>query len=84
MINNPPTHGFKWRNEEDFTHKKIEEIVKKEEKGHLLEDDVKHPKELHENHNELPFLVAKMKIRRVEKLVPNLKDKKRSKHWIKH
>ena len=33
-------------------------------------------KELHENHNELPFLVVKMKIGREEKLVPNLKDKK--------
>ena len=37
---------------------------------------MKYPKELHENHNELPFLVEKMKIGREEKLVPNLKDKK--------
>ena len=36
-----------------------------------------YPKELHENHNELPFLAEKMKIKRVEKLVPNLKCKKR-------
>ena len=36
-----------------------------------------YPKELHENHNELPFLAEKMKIKRVEKLVPNLKSKKR-------
>ena len=36
-----------------------------------------YPKELHENHNELPFLMEKMKIGREEKLVPNLKDKKR-------
>ena len=33
-------------------------------------------KELHENHNELPFLAERMKIGREEKLVPNLKDKK--------
>ena len=38
---------------------------------------MKYPKELHENHNELPFLVEKMKIGREEKLVPNLKRKKR-------
>ena len=37
---------------------------------------MKYPKELHENHNELPFLVKKMKIGREKKLVPNLKDKK--------
>ena len=45
-------------------------------RGYLLEVDVKYPKELHENHNELPFLVVKMKIGREEKLVPNLKRKK--------
>ena len=38
--------------------------------------DVKYPKELHENHNELPFLAERMKIGREEKLVPNLRDKK--------
>ena len=38
---------------------------------------MKYPKDLHENHNELPFLVEKMKIGREEKLVPNLKHKKR-------
>ena len=37
---------------------------------------MEYPKELHENHNELPFLAEKMKIGREEKLVPNLKDKK--------
>ena len=37
---------------------------------------MKYPKELHENHNELPFLVKKMKIGREVKLVTNLKDKK--------
>ena len=35
-----------------------------------------YPKELHKNHNELPFLTERMKIGRVEKLVPNLKNKK--------
>ena len=38
---------------------------------------MKNRKDLHENHNEKPFLVEKMKIKRVEKLVPNLKRKKR-------
>ena len=38
--------------------------------------DVKYPKELHENHNELPFLAEKMKIGRKKKLAPNLKNKK--------
>ena len=45
-------------------------------RGYILEVDVKYPKELHKNHNELPFLVGKMEIGREEKLVLNLKDKK--------
>ena len=61
---------------EDFTTEKIDEIVKKDKRGYLLEVDVEYPKELHENHNELPFLVEKMKIGRKEKLAPNLKDRK--------
>ena len=76
MVQNLPTHGFKWENGEDFTPEKIDELVKKDKRGYLLEVDVKYPKELHENHNELPFLVDKMKIGREEKLVPSLKRKK--------
>ena len=51
--------------------------MKKDKRGYFLEDDVNYPKELHENHNELPFLVEKIKIGREEKLAPNLKRKKR-------
>ena len=45
-------------------------------KGYLLEVDVEYPKELHKNHNVLPFLSKRMKFGREEKLVTNLKDKK--------
>ena len=76
MINNLPTHRFKWKNGENVTTEKIYELVKKDKRGYILEVDVEYPKELHENHNELPFLTEKMKIGRLEKLVPNLKDKK--------
>ena len=74
MINDLPAHGFLWKKEKDFTHEKVDELVKKGKRGYLLEVDVEYPKELHENHNELPFLVEKMKIGRKEKLAPNLKD----------
>ena len=76
MINNLPTRGFKWKKGEDFTTEKIDELVKKDKTGYLLEVDLEYPRELHENHNELPFLVEKMKIGWEGKLVPNLKDKK--------
>ena len=38
---------------------------------------MKYPKERRENHSELPFLAERMKIGREEKLVPNLRDKKK-------
>ena len=75
MIQKLPTHGFFWKEEEDFTPEKMDKLVKKYKRGYLLEVDVGYPWELHENHNELPFLAEKMKIGRKEKLVPNLSDK---------
>ena len=74
MVQNLPTYGFLWKDGEDFTPENIDELGKKDKRGYLLETDVNYPKELHENHNELPFLVEK--IGREEKLVPNLKHKK--------
>ena len=76
MVQNLPTHGFLWKEAEDFTPEKIDELVKKDKRGYLLEVDVEYPKELHENHNKLLFLVEIMKNGREQKLVPNLKDKK--------
>ena len=61
-----PTHGFLWKTAEDFTSEKIDGLVKKDKRGYLLEVDVEYPKELHENHNELPFSFEKMKIRSEE------------------
>ena len=40
---------------EKFTPEKILELVKRDKIGHFLEADVEHSKELHDNHNELPF-----------------------------
>ena len=76
MINNLLTHKFLWKRAEDFTTDKIDELVRKDKRGYLLEVGVEYPKELHENHNKLSFLVERMKIGREEKLVPNLKNKK--------
>ena len=50
----------------------VEELVVKKDYGYLLEVDVRYPRNLHNYHNDLPFMCAKMKINGVEKLVPNL------------
>ena len=67
-----PTGGFRWINI------KPDEISKlaKRDKGYLLEVDVSYPRDLHDSHNDLPFMCERMKIGGVEKLVPNLYDKK--------
>ena len=73
-----PTGGFKWVNDvSKLTSEKTGRLVKHGIKGYLLEVDVKYPKELHDLHNDLPFMCEKMKINKVEKLVPNLYDKKK-------
>ena len=70
-----PAGGFKWVN--DVSRFTPDEIAKRGSKGYLLEVDVKYPKELHDLHNDLPFMCEKMKINKVGKLVPNLCDKKK-------
>ena len=73
-----PTGGFHWVElRKDWSPKTIiEELAAKKDSGYLLEADVAYPKELHDCHNDLPFMCAKMKINGVEKLVPNLYYKK--------
>ena len=68
-----PTGGFHWVEfRKDRSPKTIvEELVVKKDYGYLLEVGVAYSKELHDYHNDLPFMCAKMKINGVEKLVPN-------------
>ena len=45
--------------------------------GYVLEVDVKYSRELHDHHNDLPFMCEKIRVNGVEKLVPNLHDKQK-------
>ena len=60
-----------------FTTYEIDKLVKCDSEGYLLEVNAKYPEELHDLHNYLLFMCEKMKIDKVEKLVPNLYDKKK-------
>ena len=74
-----PTHDFKWVEDVGkFTPEFIKKLVQKENQNHgyLLEVDVDYPSELHDLHNELPFMPERKTIGKVEKLVPNLRNKK--------
>ena len=68
-----PTGGFKWV---DVNRNEISELETRTDKGYVLEVDVSYPKELHNSHNDLPFMCERMEINGVEKLVPSLRDKK--------
>ena len=68
-----PTGGFKWV---DVNPKEISELATRTDKGYILEVDVSYPKDLHDSHNDLPFMCERMEINGVEKLAPNLRDKK--------
>ena len=73
-----PTGGFKWISNVDiFTTKHIDKLVNNNKYGYLLEVNVDYPAKLHRLHNDLPFLPQKMNIHKVEKLVPNLFNKKK-------
>ena len=73
-----PTGGFKWVNDlSRFTPEEIRRLAKHGSKGYLLEVDVKYHNELHDLHNDIPFMCEKLKINKVERLVPNLYDKKK-------
>ena len=68
-----PTSKFKWV---DIKPSQISTLAASKIKGYLLEVNVKYPTDLHDSHNDLPFMCDKMEISKVEKLVPDLKDKK--------
>ena len=72
-----PTHGFKW-----LTGGEIEKIYENRHNLNkipcILEVDLEYPKKLHDLHNDYPLCPEKVKCKNgVEKLIPNLRDKKK-------
>ena len=71
-----PTHGFKW-----LTGGEIEKIYENRHNLNkmpcILEVDLEYPENLHDLHNDYPLCPEKVKCKNgVEKLIPNLRDKK--------
>ena len=73
-MGNVTTGGFKCV---DVNPNEISELATRTDKGYILEVDVSYLRELHNPHNDLPFMCERMEINGVEKLVPNLRDKKK-------
>ena len=74
-----PINGFKWVNDISGINKKTVKSYDKKnsDKGYILEVDVDYPSKLHKLHSDMPFLPEKMKIDKTQKLVCNLRDKKK-------
>ena len=64
-----PTHGFKWM--------KTSELETWELHSCILEVDLEYPKKLHDLHNDYPLAPEQIKVNKVEKLIPNLWNKKK-------
>ena len=64
-----PMKDFRWMSEDELKNWKFKSCV--------LEVDLEYPKELHDFHNEYPLTPERLQIDKVNKLVPNLYDKKK-------
>ena len=71
-----PVSGFKWLDTSETSDKINEDFIKtyneNNDKGYILEMDVKYPKRLHEIHSDLPYLSERMEVNKCKKLVCNL------------
>ena len=74
-------NGFKWVDTSETSNTINEEFIKNysenDNKGYILEVDVKYPKRLHELRSDLPFLSERMEVNKCKKLVCNLFNKKK-------
>ena len=72
-----PGHGFKWtRSTSKFNKDFIKNYDENSNKGYILEVDIEYPQRLHNLHRDLPVLPERMTIKKCNKLVWNLRNKK--------
>ena len=72
-----PVNGFKWLEDtSEINEEFIKNYDENNNKGYILEVDVKYPRKLHDLHSDLPFLPKRMKIDKCKKLVCNLRNEK--------
>ena len=79
MSEKSPINEFKWVNDISRINKKFVKSYNKKNsyKGYILEVDVDYPSKLHKLHSDMPFFPERMKIDKTQKLVCNLRDKKK-------
>ena len=71
-----PVNNFEWiKDTSQFNEYFIRNYNEESDKGYFLEVDVQYLEKLHELHNDLLFLLEKMKIEKIKRLLANLHDK---------
>ena len=71
-----PVNNFEWIEDiSQFNENFIKTYNKESDEGCFLEVDVQYLEQLHELHNDLPFLSKRMKTGKFEKIVISLHDK---------
>ena len=73
MSEKMPYKDFRWVDIENTPS--VEEMLLDDELGYILEVDLEYPSELHDLHNDYPLAPETMKINKVDKLTPNLRNK---------
>ena len=63
------------KNASKFDEEFIKNYDENSNKGYISEVTIDYPKDLHDLHSDLPFLLERMKINKCNKLVCNLYDK---------
>ena len=75
MLQKLPVNKFEWiEDTSQFNEDIIKHYNEKSDEGYFLEVDVQYPEKLHEPHNDLPFLLERMKLGKIKKFVTNLLD----------
>ena len=71
-----PLNNFEWiKDVSQFNERFMKNYTEDIDEGHFLEVDVQYLEKLHELHNDLLFLLEKMKIEKIKRLLANLHDK---------
>ena len=70
ILNTGTLYGFKWGEDiSEFDEDFIKSYNNDSDEGYFLEAEVQYPENLHNFWNDLPFLPARMKLEKSEKLV---------------